>query len=151
MSSGSAEGPEIDLGPATLDVMDQSPAAPKQTPTAKEIAAEFRAKITGPEREYEPGEQLPAARKLAKELGVQLMTVQSAFGQLRDEGLVLTQQGRGTFVRDPAVPLGSEPGSSPAFTALAAELSTIHDALRQLGERLDRLEQLVGSETPPSP
>ncbi|MDK1343411.1 winged helix-turn-helix domain-containing protein [Streptomyces sp. 378] len=131
--------------------MDQSPEAPKQTPTAREIAAQFREKIAGPDREYEPGDQLPAARKLAKELGVQLMTVQSAFGQLRDEGLVLTQQGRGTFVRDPSVPLGTEPGSSPAFTALAAELNTIHDALRLLGERLDRLERIVGSGTPPSP
>lgn len=131
--------------------MDQSPEAPKQTPTAKEIAAQFREKIAGPDREYEPGNQLPAARKLAKELGVQLMTVQSAFGQLRDEGLVLTQQGRGTFVRDPSAPLGTEPGSSPAFTALATELNTIHDALRLLGERLDRLERLVGSETPRSP
>ncbi|MDQ0598935.1 GntR family transcriptional regulator [Streptomyces canus] len=131
--------------------MEQSPDAPKQTPTAKEIAAEFRGKITSPNREYDPGDQLPAARKLAKDLGVQLMTVQSAYGQLRDEGLVLTQQGRGTFVRDPSVPLGTEPGSSPAYTALAAELSTIHDALRLLGERLDRLEQLVGDGTPPAP
>lgn len=81
---------------------------------------------------------------------MQLMTVQNAYGQLRDEGLVLTQQGRGTFVRDPEVPLGTQPGSSPAFVALAAELSTIHDALHSLGERLDRLERLVGSETPPS-
>ncbi|MFJ8824443.1 GntR family transcriptional regulator [Streptomyces sp. NPDC102467] len=131
--------------------MDQSPEAPKQTPMAKEIAARFREKITGPNREYEPGDRLPAARTLAKDLGVQLMTVQSAFGQLRDEGLVLTQQGRGTFVRDPSVPLGTEPGSSPAFTALASELSTIHDALRVLGERMDRLERLVDTETPPSP
>ncbi|MFF7890670.1 GntR family transcriptional regulator [Streptomyces sp. NPDC007907] len=131
--------------------MEQSPEAPKHTPTAKEIAAEFREKITGPDREYAPGDQLPAARKLAKDLGVQLMTVQSAFGQLRDEGLVLTQQGRGTFVRDPSMPLGTEPGSSPAFTALATELSSIHDALRLLGERLDRLERLVGDGTPPSP
>ncbi|MFF8943089.1 GntR family transcriptional regulator [Streptomyces sp. NPDC014864] len=131
--------------------MEQSPEAPKRTPAAKEIAAEFREKIAGPNREYAPGDQLPAARKLAKDLGVQLMTVQSAYGQLRDEGLVLTQQGRGTFVRDPSMPLGTEPGSSPAFTALAAELSSIHDALRMLGERLDRLERLVGDETPPSP
>ncbi|RDD88503.1 GntR family transcriptional regulator [Streptomyces parvulus] len=131
--------------------MEQSSEAPKQTPTAKEIAANFREKITGPSREYDPGDRLPAARQLAKELGVQLMTVQSAFGQLRDEGLILTQQGRGTFVRDPSVPLGTEPGSSPAFTALAAELSSIHDALRLFGERLDRLEQIVGSEPPPSP
>ncbi|MFF3514786.1 GntR family transcriptional regulator [Streptomyces sp. NPDC002573] len=129
--------------------MEQSSEAPRQTPTAKDIAAGFRTKITGPNREYEPGDQLPAARKLAKELGVQLMTVQGAYGQLRDEGLILTQQGRGTFVRDPSAPLGTEPGSSPAFTALAAELSSIHDALRVLGERLDRLEQIVGNGTPP--
>ncbi|WEO95316.1 GntR family transcriptional regulator [Streptomyces sp. FXJ1.172] len=130
--------------------MEQSSEAPKQAPTAKNIAADFRAKITGPNREYEPGHRLPAARKLAKELGVQLLTVQSAYNQLRDEGLVLTQQGRGTFVRDPSVPLGTEPGSSPAFTALATELSSIHEALRLLDERLGRLEQVVGNETPPA-
>ncbi|GHD89709.1 MULTISPECIES: GntR family transcriptional regulator [Streptomyces] len=130
--------------------MEQSSEAPKQARTAKDIAADFRAKITGPDREYEPGQQLPAARRLAKELGVQLLTVQSAYSQLRDEGLVLTQQGRGTFVRDPSVPLGTEPGSSPAFSALAAELSSIHEALRLVGERLDRLEQLVGNEPPPA-
>ncbi|MFF4845984.1 GntR family transcriptional regulator [Streptomyces collinus] len=130
--------------------MEQSSEASKQPHTAKDIAADFRAKITGPNREYEPGDRLPAARKLAKELGVQLLTVQSAYSQLRDEGLVLSQQGRGTFVRDPSVPLGTEPGSSPAFTALATELSSIHESLRLLGERLDRLEQLVGDETPPA-
>ncbi|KUL52289.1 MULTISPECIES: GntR family transcriptional regulator [Streptomyces] len=130
--------------------MDLSPeATPKRT--AKEIAAEYRARIADPQDEdYAPGKRLPAARQLAKQLGVQLMTVQSAYNQLRDEGLVLTQQGRGTFVRDPSVPLGTEAGSSPAFAALANELSSIHDALRVLGERLDRLEQVVGGETPPS-
>jgi len=127
--------------------MDSSPDAPR--PTAKDIAAAFRKEIADGQRE--PGSRLPAARQLAKELGVQLMTVQSAYGQLRNEGLILTQQGRGTFVRDPSTPLGSEPGSSPAFIALAHELSEIHGTLRQLGERLDRLEQAVGIETPPSP
>ncbi|MEU4093003.1 winged helix-turn-helix domain-containing protein [Streptomyces sp. NPDC026673] len=131
--------------------MEQSPEARQQPPTAKEIAADFRGKITGPNPEYGRGDQLPAARKLAKDLGVQLMTVQSAYGQLRDEGLVLTQQGRGTFVRDPSLPLGTEPGSSPAFAALATELSSIHNALRLLGERLDRLERIVGNGTQPSP
>ncbi|MEV0090071.1 winged helix-turn-helix domain-containing protein [Streptomyces sp. NPDC050738] len=127
--------------------MESSPEAPK--PTAKEIAAKFRAQIT--DGTYGPGSQLPAARGLAKELGVQLMTVQSAYGKLRDEGLALSQQGRGTFVRDPAVPLGTQSGSSPAFTALASELSVIHETLQKLDARLDRLERLVGHETPPSP
>ncbi|WP_093801138.1 GntR family transcriptional regulator [Streptomyces sp. Wb2n-11] len=126
--------------------MDSSPEAPK--PTAKEIATNLRGQIA--DGTYGPNAQLPPARKLAKEFGVQLMTVQSAIRQLRDEGLVVTQQGRGTFVRDPAVPLGTEAGSSPAFTALASELSVIHETLRQLGDRMDRLEQLVGRETPPS-
>ncbi|MFD8517658.1 GntR family transcriptional regulator [Streptomyces antimycoticus] len=127
--------------------MELSPDAPK--PTAKEIAAKFREDIAT--EVYGPGDRLPAARGLAKQLGVQLMTVQSAYGQLRSEGLVITQQGRGTFVRDPAVPLGTESGSSPAFTALASELSTIHETLRQLGDRLDRLERLVeGNGTPPA-
>ncbi|MBP8533705.1 GntR family transcriptional regulator [Streptomyces sp. MK37H] len=127
--------------------MDLSPDAPK--PTAKEIAAKFREDIAN--EMYGPNDRLPAARALAKQLGVQLMTVQSAYGQLRTEGLVITQQGRGTFVRDPAVPLGTESGSSPAFTALASELSTIHETLRELGDRLDRLERLVESnERPPA-
>lgn len=126
--------------------MDPSSHAPK--PTAKDIAARYRKEIANGEREA--GSRLPAARQLAKELGVQLVTVQSAYNQLRDEGLVLSQQGRGTFVRDPSVPLGTEPGSSPAYTALAEELNSIHDALRLLGERLDRLEQVVGDVTPPA-
>lgn len=124
--------------------MDSSPDRPK--PTAKDIAATFRSEIEG--RRREPGSRLPAARQLAKELGVQLMTVQSAYAQLRDEGLVLSQQGRGTFVRDPAIPLGAQPGSSPAFAALATELTSIHEALHLLSERLDRLEQVVGSPNP---
>ncbi|MGW2349265.1 GntR family transcriptional regulator [Actinacidiphila glaucinigra] len=125
--------------------METSPDAPK--PTAKDIAARFRDEINSGKRE--PGARLPAARHLAKDLGVQLMTVQNAYGHLRDEGLVLSQQGRGTFVRDPSAPLGTEPGSSPAFTALAQELNTIHGALQLLGERLDRLERIVAGETPP--
>ncbi len=127
--------------------MDSSPDAPK--PTAKEIAGKLREQIA--DGTYGPNAQLPAARALAKDLGVQLMTVQSAYRQLRDEGLIITQQGRGSFVRDPAVPLGTEAGSSPAFTALSSELSVIHETLRQLGDRLERLERLVEHGTPPSP
>ncbi|KIZ17353.1 GntR family transcriptional regulator [Streptomyces natalensis] len=125
-----------------------NPSSDAAKPTAKDIAARYRKEIASGEREV--GSRMPAARKLAKDLGVQLMTVQSAYNQLRDEGLVLSQQGRGTFVRDPAVPLGTEPGSSPAYVALAEELNSIHDTLRLLGERLDRLERVVGDATPPA-
>jgi GntR family transcriptional regulator len=123
--------------------MDRSDFPPK--PTAKQIASTIRDLIEK-KKSYAPGRRLPAARELAKEVGVQLNTVQSAYGQLRDEGLLLVKQGSGTFVRDPSIALGTEEGSSPAFTALARELSGIHDALRTLGERLDRLERLADEE-----
>ncbi|MFD9815017.1 GntR family transcriptional regulator [Streptomyces sp. NPDC059080] len=124
--------------------MTPSSDAPK--PTAKDIAAKCRKEIVDGERKT--GSRMPPARQLAKDLGVQLMTVQSAYNQLRDEGLLLSQQGRGTFVRDPAMPLGTEPGSSPAYVALAKELNSIHDTLRLLGDRLDRLEKVVADPSP---
>ncbi|WP_181764886.1 GntR family transcriptional regulator [Streptomyces albidus (ex Kaewkla and Franco 2022)] len=126
--------------------MDRSDFPPQ--PTAKQIASTIRDLIQK-KRTYAPGQRLPAARELAKEVGVQLNTVQSAYGQLRDEGLLLVRQGSGTFVRDPSMPLGTEEGSSPAFTALARELSGIHDALHGLGERLERLERLANEDRSP--
>ena len=119
--------------------MQQSPEAPR--PTAKDIAAKIRDDIA--KGAFRPGEQLPVARGLAKEYGVALVTVQNAYRQLRDEGVAVAQQGRGTFVRDPAIPLGQEQGGSPAFAALATELSAIHQTLRDLSSRLERLEQLA--------
>ncbi|MCX4827860.1 winged helix-turn-helix domain-containing protein [Streptomyces sp. NBC_01016] len=118
--------------------MDQSPEAPKQPPTAKDIAAEFRAKITGPDSTYDPGDRLPAARTLAKERHVQLMTVQSAYSQLRDEGLVLSQQGRGTFVRDPAAPPRHPAGKQSGVYRLGRRAQ--HDS-----RRAPRTRRAVGS------
>jgi DNA-binding transcriptional regulator YhcF (GntR family) len=50
-------------------------------------------------RKYEPGERLPSFGELAKHFGVAPMTVQKAVGMLRDEGLIVTRQGKGSFVR----------------------------------------------------
>lgn len=49
--------------------------------------------------EYQPGEQLPTERQLAKEFGVSLMTLRRAMQVLAERGLTSSQQGRGTFVR----------------------------------------------------
>jgi DNA-binding GntR family transcriptional regulator len=45
------------------------------------------------------GPRLPSYMDLAHELGVSPMTIQRAIRVLRDEGLVETSPGRGTFVR----------------------------------------------------
>ncbi len=42
--------------------------------------------------------KLPAERALAEEYGVAYQTVRHAMALLRDRGLIITRQGRGTFV-----------------------------------------------------
>ena len=42
--------------------------------------------------------RLPAERNLAKELGVAYQTLRHSMKLLRDRGLIITRQGRGTFV-----------------------------------------------------
>jgi GntR family transcriptional regulator len=51
--------------------------------------------------ELRPGERLPAMERLARQLGVAVVTVRSAVALLVQDGLLVAQQGRGTFVADP--------------------------------------------------
>lgn len=48
----------------------------------------------------QPGEQLPTIRQLAVDLGVNRNTVARAYKELSGEGVLSTQQGRGTFVSE---------------------------------------------------
>lgn len=47
-----------------------------------------------------PGEQMPSIRELQERFGVANMTARSALNVLRDEGLIYTIHGRGSFVAD---------------------------------------------------
>ena len=47
-----------------------------------------------------PGDQLPTIRELSVELTVNPNTVARAYSELEREGLLTTQQGRGTFVME---------------------------------------------------
>jgi DNA-binding transcriptional regulator YhcF (GntR family) len=66
-------------------------------PPFQQVANALRAAIRT--RRFEPGDQLPSLTELSKAYGVSLMTVQKALGVLRDEGLVISRQGKGSFVR----------------------------------------------------
>ncbi|MFE0131258.1 GntR family transcriptional regulator [Streptomyces sp. NPDC059037] len=107
-----------------------------QKPTAKEIAAHYRSKISG--GELIPGDQLPAARGLAKFLGVGYMTVQSAYGQLATAGLALKEQGRGTFVRE--APDNHQVPPVASLDELAERLDHVTSQLSDLRDRVAELE-----------
>jgi DNA-binding GntR family transcriptional regulator len=66
-------------------------------PLYHQLAAILRDMITT--GELEPRAPLPSESYLQQEQGVSRGTVRMAVGILRDEGLVVTIGGRGTFVR----------------------------------------------------
>jgi DNA-binding transcriptional regulator YhcF (GntR family) len=71
-----------------------------------------------------PGERLPSLRRVAGWAGVNVNTVRSVYESLEGEGLIVSQQGRGTFVAESVVP-------EPELESVALE------ALRQ-GQALGR-------------
>jgi len=46
-----------------------------------------------------PGEDLPTVRKLAKDLGINPMTVNKAYGELKDKGFILIDRRHGAKVQ----------------------------------------------------
>src|SRR5580692_11202438 len=67
-----------------------------QTALHQQVAAEIRRAIS--DGEAAPGDRLPPAKDFAAELGVNTNTVLRAFHQLRDEGILEFQRGRGITV-----------------------------------------------------
>jgi DNA-binding transcriptional MocR family regulator len=65
--------------------------------------------------ELAPGEKLPPTRELAELAGVNHLTAVRAYRRLRELGLVTSQVGRGTFVRDAAGALPPDAADSPEW------------------------------------
>lgn len=111
-------------------------------PPYQQVANALRAAILT--RTFTPGEKLPSGPELSKHYGVARMTVQQAIRLLRDEGLVVSRQGSGVFVRERTErPVGLRPHLERAFeddkvTIDFAGFSgeTLHGAL---GEPLDKV------------
>jgi GntR family transcriptional regulator len=65
-------------------------------PLYQQMARQLRQRIAG--GQLKPGEQLPSARELSAELGVNFLTVVKVYQLLEQEGLVEMRRGLGTFV-----------------------------------------------------
>jgi GntR family transcriptional regulator len=70
-------------------------------PAFRQVAADLREKITA--GMYGPGSQLPSERDLVESYGVSRPTIRDAVDLLKSEGIVVSEHGRGVFVRPPAV------------------------------------------------
>ncbi|MEU6822168.1 winged helix-turn-helix domain-containing protein [Streptomyces atriruber] len=118
---------------------------PEKPPTAKEIAAKFRSDIA--DGLYPPGRQLPGAKGLARKLGVALMTVQNAYKQLAEDGLVAGRQGSGTYVLDPEKGHDTAQEVALGLRELQRHLGQVTAQLGELTERVAQLEAESSTES----
>ncbi|MEU2722749.1 winged helix-turn-helix domain-containing protein [Streptomyces smyrnaeus] len=108
-----------------------------QPPTAKDIAAYYRSRIGA--GELEPPAPFPPGRKLAKHLGVALATVQSAYDELKSEGLADSRPGSGTFVATPADGTSAQERVR-GMRELQSEIQSLASRFADLSERVAKLE-----------
>ncbi len=120
-------------------------------PAFQQVSSALRADIlTG---KFVPGDQLPSGPELVKRYGVAKATIAKALDQLRDEGLIITRKGKGSFVRQRTErPVGLRPHLEAAFEEAAVTIDfagfsseTLHNAIQ---EPLDKVRS--GRLTPQS-
>src|ERR671929_2379536 len=90
----------------TFGVIDRDAESPSPY---RQIAADLREAIR--RGELAPGDKLPSETELIDHYHVARMTVRQAVAELRGEGLVIPEHGRGVFVR--SRPPVRRPGSGP--------------------------------------
>lgn len=111
-------------------------------PPYQQVANALRAAILT--RKFQPGDKLPSGPQLAETYGVARMTVQQAIRLLRDDGLIVSRQGSGVFVRERTErPVGLRPHLERAFEEPVVSIDfagfsgeTLHGAI---SEPLDKI------------
>ncbi|MFE4359043.1 GntR family transcriptional regulator [Kitasatospora sp. NPDC056800] len=108
-------------------------------PPYQQVRGSLRASILTKQPGFEPGDKLPSGPELAKHFGVARGTVDKALDLLRTEGLIVTRQGSGSFVRErTSRPVGLRPHLEAAFEQQQVTLDfagfsseTLHNALQE--------------------
>jgi GntR family transcriptional regulator len=96
------------------------------SPLYTQVADAMRERIV--KEAWPIGLQIPTLPALAHEFGVALITVRQAVRVLKDEGLLIPEQGRGTFVR-------SKPATHPQMR-VETSLPALAELYRKLAPRL---------------
>lgn len=123
---------------ATQFPLDRASSVPLGVQLAEKLTALIR------RGDLSPGGQLPSVRQMAALAGVNVNTVRTVYGRLEQQGLLISEHGRGTFVR----------GAEAAGDA-ASDREYRRELLRQIAE-LERQgayytrHRLVGAPEPPS-
>ena len=122
-------------------------------PPYQQVGSALRASILTKREGFEAGSKLPSGPELAKHFKVARGTVDKALDLLRNEGLIVTRQGSGSFVRERTErPVGLRPHLEAAFAQSQVTIDfagfsseTLHNAML---EPLDKIRS--GRFTPES-
>ena len=97
--------------------------------------------------DWQPGDELPSIRALAASVQVSVITVKRAYLELERSGIIVTRQGKGSFVADTA-----DLRTHLQYGELDEHLSSAIDVGRRLGlgamEIEERLRELWDGRTP---
>lgn len=85
--------------------------------------------------DWQPGQEIPSIRALAASTRVSVITVKRAFLELEREGVIVTRQGKGTFVSN-----NVDLGRDLRARELDEHLEAAADIGRELGLEADALE-----------
>jgi GntR family transcriptional regulator len=100
--------------------VDRRAAVPLGTQLASRIRSAVREGTLG------AGDRLPSVRELAESAGVNVNTVRAVYARLESEGIVRSEQGRGTFVA------GAAHDEAATRRELRAQIAELEAALAQL-------------------
>ncbi|KPV44738.1 GntR family transcriptional regulator [Alicyclobacillus ferrooxydans] len=102
--------------------------------------------ITG---EWPPGFQLPTVRQLAVDVRINVNTVSKVYSQVEQEGFIVTQKGKGTFVRSELSWRQSAQGRGEELQQFAKLVKEMADAQGiSLGELMEVLTDMRNKERP---
>jgi GntR family transcriptional regulator len=96
--------------------------------------------------DWPPGTEIPSIRALAAAVQVSVITVKRAYLELERGGVIVTRQGRGSFVAESA-----DLGTQLRRGELDAHLAAAVDIGRQLGMTLGDIESRLRALNEPPP
>ena len=108
-----------------------------ELPIYAQIAAQLREQILG--GELPEGTTLPSIRKLARELGVSVITTTRAYGDLEQAGFIASIQGKGTAV----LPQGNSRLREQALRRIEAHIEAAVALAAECGLRREELREMM--------
>ncbi|WP_406732197.1 GntR family transcriptional regulator [Streptomyces sp. NBC_01794] len=108
-----------------------------------QIADEIKRQIH--DGKLSPGDKIASEATLMKDHNVSRTVARQAISRLREDGFVISHQGKGSFV---AAPSEDRERRSPEFTQITEHLDEVLRDVRQLAARMDHLEELVRQQKP---